>query len=184
MKLRIMTTAFLIAGLLVCRASAQTFNLGLEAGANFANFIGDDVSKTKLTDSRLGFAGGGFLGLNFGNNFSIRPEILYEQKGAKIAGESTTSELDYLEVPILVKLSLGTPVVNPAILLGPAFSENVLSNNLSGVNSFDTGLIGGVELDFDKLIISGRYELGLQNVENKANLQNGTLTFLVGYSFI
>src|SRR5579885_3121816 len=108
------------------QASAQTFNLGLEAGANFSNFIGSDVTTDNVTDSRLGFVGGGFLSLNFGNSFAIRPEILYEQKGGKDTSNNTY-QLDYVEIPVLLKLSLGTPGINPAILLGPSFSFNMVA---------------------------------------------------------
>jgi hypothetical protein len=190
MKLKILAMALLLAGLTVVQASAQSFNLGLEAGANFSNFIGSDVSKDIGTDlnSKLGFVGGGFLSLNFGNSFAIRPEVLYEQKGAAISGETTTTELDYIEVPVLLKLGLGTPMFNPSILLGPSFSWNMLAQsggtNLSGINSSDVGLVGGVEIDIDKFLVSGRYELGLDNVKNNSNIQNGTITLLVGYSFM
>lgn len=185
---------FLGLGLLalaVGQASAQNFNLGVEAGANFSNFIGSDVSQlgNNANNSKLGLVGGAFLCLNFGNSFGIRPEILYEQKGAAVSGTSTTTELDYIEIPVLLKFSLGTPMFNPAVLLGPSFDWNTVAkdvngNTISGLNSSDVGLMGGVEIDIDKFLVSGRYELGLDNVKNGTNLQNGTITFLVGYSFM
>jgi len=171
-------------------ASAQTFNLGLEAGANFSNFIGSDISKVgTVNDSKLGFVGGGFLSLNFGTSFAIRPEILYEQKGNAISGTSTTTEMDYLEIPVLLKLSLGTPGINPALLLGPSFNWNTVAkdasgNSISNISSSDVGIVGGVEIDIDKFLISGRYELGLDNIQQNTNVQNGTITLLAGYSFM
>ncbi len=189
MQTKIFAIVFILMGLTVIQASAQNFNLGVEAGANFSNFIGSGVSQIgAVNDSKLGFVGGGFLCLNFGNSFAIRPEVLYEQKGNAISGTSTTTELDYIEVPVLLKVGLGSPVFNPSILLGPSFSWNLLAQssgtNLSGINSSDVGLVGGVEIDIDKFLVSGRYELGLDNVKSNTNVQNGTLTFLVGYSFI
>jgi hypothetical protein len=190
MKIKILAMSLLLVGFTVIQASAQSFNLGLEAGANFSSLIGGDVSKDIGNDlsSKLGFVGGGFLSLNFGNSFAIRPEVLYEQKGTAISGTSTTTELDYIEVPVLLKLGLGTPVFNPSILLGPSFSWNLLAQsdgkNFSGINSSDVGLVGGVELDLSKFLVSARYELGLDNVEKNVNVQNGTITLLVGYSFI
>jgi hypothetical protein len=163
--------------------------LGLEAGANFSNFIGSDLTKVSTAnDSKLGFVGGGFLCLNFGTSFGIRPEVLYEQKGNAISGTTTTTEVDYVEVPVLLKFSLGTPAINPAILIGPSFSWNTVATSSSGtisnVSSSDIGLVGGLEIDIDKFLVSGRYELGLQNVAQNTNVQNGTLTFLAGYSFM
>ena len=187
MKIRSLVLALAVA-VLAGSASAQNFNLGLEAGANFSNFVGSDPSLSGANDSKLGFVGGGFLCLNFGTSFGIRPEILYEQKGNAISGTTTTTEMDYVEIPILMKFSLGTPAINPAILVGPSFNWNTVATasggSISNVNSSDIGLVGGLELDFDKFLISGRYELGLQNVTQNSNVQNGTITLLAGYSFM
>ena len=173
----------------------NTFALGLEAGANFSNFIGSDVTTSGVTNSRLGLVGGAFLSLNFGNTFAIRPEILYAQKGGKDTSNDTY-QLDYVEVPVLLKFSLGTPVINPALLLGPTFNFNTVasvvtsggdSSAIQNVNSSDIGLMAGVELDFDKFFVTGRYELGFDDVTKASsnnNVQNGVITAMVGYSFI
>jgi hypothetical protein len=190
MKFKLWMLSLGLMAVTVGQASAQSFNLGLEAGANFSDFIGSGVSQvSNVNDSKLGFVGGGFLSLNFSNSFAIRPEVLYEQKGAQISGTGTTAELDYVEVPVLLKIGLGTPVINPSILLGPSFSWNILAqsngkNISNNINSSDVGLVGGLEIDIDKFLVSGRYELGLDNVVNNTQVQNGTITLLVGYSFI
>lgn len=191
MKLKALMLGLALAALAAGQASAQNFDLGVEAGANFSNFIGSAVSQLGNTanNSKLGFVGGGYLCLNFGNSFGIRPEVLYEQKGAAISGTSTTTELDYIEIPVLLKFGLGTPGFNPSILLGPSFAWNTLAkdangNSINNINSSDVGLVGGVEVDISKFLISGRYELGLDNVQSNTNIQNGTLTFLIGYNFM
>ncbi|HTC22176.1 MAG TPA: porin family protein [bacterium] len=189
MKMKLLVLALMLASLTAVQASAQSFNLGLEAGANFSNFIGSAVTEfSNVNDSKLGFVGGGFLSLNFGNSFAIRPEVLYEQKGNAISGTSTTTELDYIEVPVLLKVGLGSPVFNPSILLGPSFSWNLLAKdslgNTSNINNSDIGVVGGVEIDIDKFLVSGRYELGLEDIQKNVNVQNGTITLLVGYSFM
>lgn len=194
MKIRSMLLVLAVAVLGFGKAQAgmdptNTFSLGLEAGANFSNFIGSDVpSFGSANNAKLGFVGGGFLCLNFGPSFGIRPEILYEQKGNAISGTTTTTEMDYVEVPVLLKFALGTPAINPAILIGPSFNWNTVATasggNISNVSSSDIGLVGGLELDVDKFLISGRYELGLQNIQQNSNVQNGTITLLVGYSLM
>jgi hypothetical protein len=191
MKLKILMMGVLL--ILAGGTSAQTYNLGLEAGANFSNFIGNGANslaspQDTFAADKLGFVGGGFLQLNFGNMFSIRPEVLYEQKGNQISGQNTSLELDYVEIPVLVRISTGLPVINPAILLGPSFAWNTLAQaggaNLPGINSSDIGFMAGLEFDLGKILLSGRYELGLENVQNGTNAQNGTLTLLAGYEFM
>jgi len=182
--------AFVFASLSAVQASAQAFDLGFESGMNFSYFLGNDangLSSSGPSSSRLGFVGGGFLSLNFGPSFAIRPELLYEQKGAQISGTTTSYEADYLEVPVLLKIGLGLPGLNPSLLVGPSFDWTTLSSlpaNSGAVNSGDVGLVGGIEFDFSKFCINGRYELGLDNVSSGKNLQNGTFTVLMGYSFI
>jgi hypothetical protein len=186
MKLKALFFGLALVVLAAGQASAQNFDLGVEAGANFSNFVGSGAPSGDLNSNKLGFVGGGYLCLNFGTSFGIRPELLYEQKGNQISGTTTTSELDYVEVPVLLKFGLGTPLFNPSILLGPSFSWNTLAsgNGVSNVNSSDAGLVGGLELDFSKFLISGRYELGLDSVKSGSNVQNGTFTFLIGYNFM
>lgn len=191
MKLKALMLSLALAALTAGQVAAQSFDLGVEAGANFSTLVGSDattLNSGNALNSKLGFVGGGYLCLNFGTSFGIRPELLYEQKGAAISGTSTTTELDYIEIPVLLKFGLGTPVFNPSILLGPSFAWNTVAQgggvNIKGINSSDTGLVGGVELDFSKFLISGRYELGLDNVKSDSNVQNGTFTFLIGYDFM
>lgn len=190
MKFKAIVMGLILAGGMAVQASAQTFNVGVEAGANFSNFVGSGVSGLgSANDSKLGLVGGGFVCLNFGSSFAIRPEVLYAQKGNQVSGTSTTTQLDYIEIPVLLKLSLGSPVVNPGILFGPAFAWNVVARNSNGgnipnVSTSDIGLVAGLELDIDKFLISGRYELGFNNVAQNVNVQNGTITLLAGYSFM
>src|ERR1041384_8316016 len=98
--------------------SALATGLGLEAGMNFSNLSGGDAGG--FIDSRVGFVGGGFLNLTLTPALALQPEVLYSQKGG--AHGTTIYEADYLEIPILLEISLGTGEVNPGILLGPTFS--------------------------------------------------------------
>jgi hypothetical protein len=188
--MRLKVLMMVLALLTVEQASAQSFDMGLEAGMNFSSFIGSGVNSSNLggtVSSRLGFVGGGYLSLNFGPNFSIRPELLYEQKGAQISGTTTSYEADYVEVPVLLKIGLGIPVINPSILIGPSFDWNTLSSlpgSAGALNTGDVGLVGGLEFDFSSFCVNGRYELGLDNVTGNSHIQNGTFTVLMGYSFI
>ena len=193
MKLKVLLAGLLLAVLGAGAAQAQGVHAGLEAGANFNNFIGADASS--LGSYKLGLVGGGFLDLELSKSFSIRPEILYEQKGVHFSQFSESTVDDYIEVPILLKLSLGTPGFNPGILLGPAISLNTLSQrvsdggdviqNFSDTSSLDLALVGGIQVDIDKFFVNGRYELGLSSIDTEGDkVYNGTLTFLVGYTFL
>jgi hypothetical protein len=151
--------------------------IGLEAGFNLANLNGPNVND--VFASRLGFVGGGFLNLPFGPTLSFQPELLYEQKGGMVNGNSY--RLGYMEVPLLLDVSFMGPV---GLLLGPAFAANVDHVGVTNPNSTDVGLILGVQLNFARFLFSGRYEVGLTDVTANQSVQNGTFTFLAGFSFI
>ncbi len=153
------------------------FHLGVEAGFNLANLNGPNVND--VVGSRLGFVGGGFLNLPLGPMLAFQPEVLYEQKGGKFGGNSY--QLDYVEIPLLLDVSVLGPV---GVILGPSFDSNVTSQGVSSVNSEDVGLVMGVQVEAFPILVSGRYEVGLSNVDNNQSIQNGTFTFLLGLSFI
>jgi len=161
---------------------ADTSFLGFEAGINFADLNGTDVNPS--FGSRLGAVGGGLAHLGLIPGLAFQPEILYTQKGAKFSNGGTDYQLDYVEIPVLVELSLGLPGINPGILLGPSIDWNVMMKGLPNINPMDTGIIAGLQLHFEPILLSGRYEVGLTNVTSDQNMQNGTFTFLLGIAFI
>lgn len=157
--------------------SVPGFRLGVEGGINLANLNGANVND--VFASRLGFVGGGFLNLPLGPVLAFQPEVLYEQKGGKFNG--SPYQLDYVEVPLLLDISLLGPI---GILVGPAFDANVASQGVASVNSTDVGAIMGVQVIFGNLLASGRYEVGFDDISSNQKIQNGTFSFLLGLSFI
>ncbi len=151
--------------------------IGVEAGFNLASLNGPNVND--VFASRLGFVGGGFLNLPFGPTLAFQPELLYEQKGGMVNGNPY--RLGYMEVPVLLDVSLIGPL---GIILGPAFAANVDHVGVTNPNSSDVGLILGAQLNFARFLVSGRYELGLTDVTADQSVQNGTFTFMAGFSFI
>ncbi len=151
--------------------------IGVEGGFDLANLNGPNVND--VFGSRLGWVVGAFVNLPFGPTLALQPEILYEQKGGKFNGNPY--QLDYVEVPILLDITLIGPL---GILLGPSFDGNVASSGVQNVNNTDVGLVGGAQVFVGPLLFSGRYEIGLSNINSNQQIQNGTFTFMAGLSFI
>ena len=86
----------------------QGMQLGLKAGLNLANEGGSDVEDFfgESLDARTGFNGGFFFMYQFNKMFAIQPEAYYTMKGAtaNLGGLDFTLKLDYIEVPVLLKL--------------------------------------------------------------------------------
>jgi hypothetical protein len=73
---------------------------GFRLGANNASLTGSSVDSLNLSDPRLGFSGGAFIGTDYGKGLGFRIDLMYTQKGAT-GSDSTGINLDYLELGTL-----------------------------------------------------------------------------------
>ena len=192
--------------------SAQGLTAGLKAGMNIANVHGDDVKLAEAlgfeVSSNIGLCAGGFITYTLNDMFAIQPELLFTMKGAKIegAGYKETVKVNYLEIPVLAKLSIPTPgTVKPSLFVGPSLAiklsakveweeagESGEEDISEEVKSTDFGLVFGGGVDFalgqGKLTIDARYTLGLTKVREpeegeEIDMKNGAISIMVGYFF-
>jgi hypothetical protein len=178
--------------------------LGFKGGVNFSN-VYDSNQEDFNTDTKLGFVGGMFLALPLGKVIGIQPEVLYSQRGYKETGSLFNSKFtrttNYLDVPLLLAIKPG-PVLS--ILAGPQFSflldgkydfeSNILSGGVK--QDFDNEdvrkntlcLTGGLDLNFDNLVFSGRagWDLKENNKDGSSitpRYKNVWLQATVGFRF-
>ncbi len=203
------TTLLLVAacaGLLALpQPAAADVQFGIKAGANMAKPTGADAQDPLATlKSKVGFTGGIFLAFNFGRVVTIQSEVLYTMKGAtyEALDDSYTDKLyaDYIEIPLLLKLRIPTPVVQPFVFAGPTvgfklkekwesngeevpLGEALLKNN-------DYGAIFGAGLNVGRnFMIDVRYSLGLQKVistfegDVEPDFKNGVWSASLGIAF-
>lgn len=195
---------------------------GVRAGLTVANLRGD-FADLMGTDRRIGFAGGGFLRINVPGRVELQTELLYSMKGATthvdltdesgnlIGTATTTYQVDYLEIPVLLRVTVGgAGPVQPSLLLGPSLGVKLkgrlaydgpgpdMSGNLDQVEAADFGLVGGVGLEFGhtpaRVLLDARYTLGLMDVyalelmnvtgpPSALNARTGTFTITAGLGF-
>jgi Outer membrane protein beta-barrel domain len=205
---RILTVLLIaaIAGLAVLAGpAAADVRFGIKAGGNMAKPTGADAQDPLATlKSRVGFVGGVFLAVDFGRVVTIQSEVLYTMKGATyVALDGTYTDklyADYVEVPLLIKLKLPTPVVQPFIFGGPTvgfkLQEKLVSNGeqvpltSALLKNNDYGTIFGAGLDLGRnLVVDVRYSLGLQKVisvfqgEQEPDYKNGVWSASLGIAF-
>ncbi len=177
-------------------ANAQVTTFGIKGGLTLASISGDD---TDDLDSSMGFMVGGFAAIPLSPAISIMPEVYYAQKGAKFDAEGTDVDvnLDYIDIPILLKYSIVGDGATPYFLFGPSIGFNTTaeiaaedeSEDLGDfVSSTDIGLVFGVGVDIQKFLIEVRYDLGLSNIwdvddADSISNNNAVFGFLVGYTF-
>jgi opacity protein-like surface antigen len=180
--------AFLVALGAATPAEAQRWVGALKAGGAITNFSGE--TRTDVTfDPRVGLAGGGALGYDFGTGFAILPELLYVRKGAyfdTLLGEIPTrirSDLAYLEVPVLAQYRFETNgYVHPKVFAGPmvaflldsrieirALGSDLTQNESDdSIESRDFGAVVGagveVEVGDQRLSFDARASLGMADI--------------------
>ena len=205
-KLTTVLVIAVFAGLLALPQPARAgVQFGIKAGGNMAKPRGIDAQDPLATlKNKVGFNGGVFLALNFGRVVTIQWEALYTMKGATYVAldDSYTDKLyaDYIEVPLLLKLKLPLPIIQPFIIAGPTvgfklqeklqengqdvpLTEKLLKNN-------DYGAIFGAGLNLGRNFqVDVRYSLGMQKVistvqgDVQPDFKNGVWSASLGIAF-
>lgn len=203
---RVFTVLFIL--LLFSSFSFAQMQFGLKAGLNIANIGGSDADKLvgQSLDSKTGFSGGVFFNYQFNKLFAIQPEAYYSMKGAtyKESGVELTITLDYIEIPVLLKLLI--PVegsnIKPTIFAGPAIGFNTthkmkleyngqtVEQDIQNTKSTDFSLMFGGGLGFmmgkNELGVDVRYILGLSTLDDSSDafdLKNNVINFNVYFGF-
>ena len=192
-KLAIMAMA-----LLTMQAASAQFRLGAKAGANLVKVDG----KSFNDEFRYGYHLGGFaeIFLTADKKLSLQPEVLFNQYSTTldsnfksiyedvITSEQSRVKLNYLTIPILLNYRLLGPIYLQA---GPAFSvlmdqnRSILQNGGDAFKKGDFSMIGGAQIRIAKIYLSGRYVVGLANIndiDNKDKWKSQAIQLSVGLS--
>ena len=105
-------------------ASAQSAQFGLMAGASLSKFTGELADDVKNYSS---FIAGAFVRLEF-MGFAFEPGAYYTRKGAQseeVEGGTVTNRLQYIQIPIVLKLGMGTGKTRFYVGAGPSIGFNI-----------------------------------------------------------
>jgi hypothetical protein len=160
----------LIAGVSFATAHAQ-FEFGAKAGLNFAN-----VSQIQglSVNTQFSFNGGFFFDLPVAHHVAIQPELVYSGQGFKYddAGSTASEHINYVNLPILLKLSTGTGFYFET---GPQFGflasakdtyQGVTTDIKSSFKSNDYAWVFGIgaKIPLTRLGVDLRYNIGMSNI--------------------
>ena len=171
-------------------AAAQGVGFGFKLGPSFASFTSDvDI------DRDTGWTGGIFIGGNRDGVLGWQTEINWLRRKGTATETDDDFSLDYVQVPIFLRLNLGTNSKNGFAfygIFGPAFEVKV-ADEVNGVtidDSFegtDVGIIAGAGIEITRLIFEARYEWGLMKINNTFSsteeIKSRSFTVLVGIRF-
>ena len=168
-------------------AFSQQF--GLKAGLNVSD-INNGASGTDMK-AKTGLYVGVTATIPVSDEFSVQPELIYNQLGAKtnlydfggiIGNVSTTTKLDYVSLPVMLQYNFPS---NFYLELGPEFSYMVSAKqglstsiispstdiNMDYLNRLNVGAGFGAGYNLNKNIgISARYTFGLTGLGKNGNV--------------
>lgn len=177
---------------------AQGVKLGVKAGANINKLSGVSFSDAY----NLGYQFGGFVEIDFSKTLGIQPEILFSQTNTNtvagfnsiytgLANAVSGSSVQYnqLSIPILLRYNIGKLIT---INAGPQYSivmnqsETLLTNGRQAFKDGDFSMVSGLQLNLGSLRIYGRYNIGLNNlndIDNKDQWKSQQLQLGFGFKF-
>ncbi|GGG45028.1 porin family protein [Hymenobacter glacieicola] len=167
----------LVALLLTFSAHAQ---LGIKAGLNAAVLDGDNLGSTS-TKYNTYYHAGVFYEADLIGPISIQPELLYSLQGSSFrdAVGNYDAKLHYLNLPVLAKVTLGPVFVEAGPQFGLLLRKdasgdlNVSSSGngpYSGYKRGDLSLCAGAGLKLGNLLLGGRFNAGVNDINDVKNL--------------
>lgn len=115
-------------------------SVGLRSGVNFANVTSSQFTFGR-SSGRTAYTGGAFLVVSGTRHLSLQTELLYSQKGISIIGQggSAVANVDYVEVPILIRVRLQdeTERIRPHLLAGGFMSFEAKCSTVGTIVGLD-----------------------------------------------
>lgn len=193
-------------------SAPQTFkqlNLGIKTGINLANISGDSSESSSIF---IGLCIGGLVSYSFTPWIAMQPEFYYTEKGtiSETSNDKSVLYLSYIEIPLLLKLSIPLGVFTPIIYAGPAFSiatEAIVETELKmndvwtknrysikdDINLTDFGIVAGAGFEIKAgpgaITFDVRYDMGMSTIYNiegidkQPDVKTTAITILAGYLF-
>lgn len=200
-KLFLAVAVLMIAAVSTVNAQTKFLRFGVKGGANLGKLDGSGFQD----GFKLGYHLGAFAQVNLAKGFGVQGEVVFSSTKAETTdnyshiyqGVSTAEDrkkinLNYLSIPLLANIDLGTPRLK--LQVGPQFGALVSDKKVLGAakEAFKGGEISGVAglwLQLPIINISARYIIGFNDVKNAesvvttSNWKNQSIQLGVGVSF-
>lgn len=167
------------------KAQSGLLHFGLKGGANLGKLDG----KGYKSGFNLGYHLGAFGQLNFHKGFGVQAELVFSSATVKTTDDFSETyngenledndgkkiKLNYLSVPILANIPLGTPRIK--LQVGPQFGAMVSDKNVfqgmdDAFHGGDVSGVAGLWLQLPFINFSARYIIGFTDVKAATDLAN------------
>ncbi len=176
------------------------FRFGAKGGVNINKITGQSYKE----GFNFNFQAGAFIQINFSSRFGIQPEVNFVQSSSEFSndpsdiyddifrdGSQKKSKLNYLEVPVLLNINLGSSK-RVKLQVGPAYGGLVkqtvdsLKNNGNLYKNGEWAAIGGIWIQLPLVNLGARYKLGLTDlnaIDNRQSWKSQSIQVFVGITF-
>jgi len=176
------------------------FRFGAKGGVNINKITGQSYKD----GFNFNFQAGAFIQINFSSRFGIQPEVNFVQSSSEFSndpsdiyddifrdGSQKKSKLNYLEVPVLLNINLGSSK-RVKLQVGPAYGGLVkqtvdsLKNNGNLYKNGEWAAIGGIWIQLPLINLGARYKLGLTDlnaIDNRQSWKSQSIQVFVGVTF-
>ena len=177
---------FLSAALFFSFASMAQFHIGAKAGANISKVEGHSFND----QFKYGYHLGGFMEIPISKKLTIQPEVLFNQYSTVLDSSykniykdvfnvqnAKNIKLNYLSIPLLLEYKMANFF---RLQAGPQFGilidqdRTLLQNGGDAFRRGDLSMLAGAELQIMKFRITGRYAIGLSNINDIDNQDKWT----------
>lgn len=161
----------------IAQGGVPAFQLGVKGGVNLTKIDG----KSFADEFNYGYHAGVFATIKINNHIQIQPEVLFNQFTTKAdtafgnvfnVKNLKDVKLNYVSIPLLLNLS---PAKFISFQVGPQFGilldkhKNLFENGKDAFSAGDLSMVGGVQLNLGGIRLSGRYVVGLANINDAGN---------------
>jgi hypothetical protein len=168
---------------------AQSISGGVKVGANVATLSVDNDDDDIDFKNRTGVVAGGFIDIGLTERISVQPEVLFAQKGAKADFDEgdLKIKLDFVEIPVLLKVNFSGATVRPFVVVGPGFGfRTTAKQEFAGqeedfkddTESIDVSAIVGIGVQVGPAMVEARYDFGFRDL-SKDEIEARTRTFSI-----
>lgn len=192
MRLRsVARVAALVVLAITASASDAAADGGIKFGPTFAKFSSESLDFS----NRTGLHAGLFFGGNRSGVFGLQGEINWIRKRTEFGIEGQNIRIDYLQVPVLLRLNVGSDSASGFAvygIAGPALDIKI-ADEVEGITiddgfeGADVSLVFGGGVEVARIIIEGRYEKGLRRINKNfidfAEIKTQAFTILFGIRF-
>lgn len=172
------------------------FLVGFTGGTSLSMFNGDEFENTAL---KFGIVGGLRGIIAFGDTLGAQPEVLFVQRGTAFDDiDDAWLTLNYIQIPLLLRLTFTMGPVTPKLLAGPTvgylLDGSVRVDGLTlgldpqDFSSIDFGGALGAGADIDagrgSLSLDVRFNHSILDItDGDENTFNSAFDILLGYNF-